>query len=207
MTLFGAVAVTVAVVAISSAMRQDDAHVPLRTNVWRVLSSSVIVGTAGVSLIGMWMMLGAWALLLAGVLAAGSPYAVRSYVDWRNRRSGKPTESPELPLQGETTSSDIEDTSELAVDLHSLSDAAVCQAWRLSFSDLQGSSSLRQRIHIVESRRRYLDELERRNPEGLMAWLASGARAGSNPSKFITGSTGISQRSIDWDELIPRQDR
>jgi hypothetical protein len=47
----------------------------------------------------------------------------------------------------------------------------------------------------------YLDELERRNPDGLMAWLASGARAAADPSRYVLENP-TRRRSIDWDELI-----
>jgi len=37
----------------------------------------------------------------------------------------------------------------------------------------------------VEQRQLYLDEFERRNPTGLAEWLASGARAAGDPTRFI----------------------
>ena len=66
-----------------------------------------------------------------------------------------------------------------------LDDDALCWAWRRSYVVLQRSRSAATRLHVVEVRQAYLDELERRNALGLAAWLASGARAAGNPSRFI----------------------
>jgi hypothetical protein len=39
----------------------------------------------------------------------------------------------------------------------------------------------------------YLDELERRDPAGVARWLDSGARAGGNPSKFLTPARSLGE--------------
>jgi hypothetical protein len=62
-------------------------------------------------------------------------------------------------------------------------------------------------LSIVEARRDYIDELERRSPHGLMAWLASGARAAGDPSRFIVDGSGTGRSVIDWDSLIHGPDR
>jgi len=66
-----------------------------------------------------------------------------------------------------------------------LDDDALCWEWRRSYVVLQRSRSEATRLHVVQVRQAYLDELERRNAMGLAAWLASGARAAGNPSRFI----------------------
>jgi hypothetical protein len=88
-----------------------------------------------------------------------------------------------------------------------MSDTDLCHAWRASFTALQEASSPSQRIRIVEARQEYLDEFERRNPEGLLAWLASGARAAANPTRYVVESATLHHRPINWDDLIPRQDK
>jgi hypothetical protein len=210
MALFGVAALLIGAVAINSAVGRDDGGTPLGTILRLVVWRSFIGGTASVSLIGWWSLLGAWTCLLTVSVVGGSPYAVRWYVRWRSQRPGPSAlvQRPDSPPRVNPASRNIDQPSRCARDeLSSLSDAALCQAWRVSFSELRDSPSQSQRMRIVEERQQYLDEFERRNPEGLMAWLASGARAAANPSRFIMGSAGVSRHPIDWDGLIPRQDR
>jgi hypothetical protein len=70
-------------------------------------------------------------------------------------------------------------------DVEALDDAALCLAWRRSFLMLEGARNGQDRMALVEQRQRYLDELQRRWPSGVAAWLASGARASSNPMPFL----------------------
>ncbi|NIK59254.1 hypothetical protein [Kribbella shirazensis] len=70
-------------------------------------------------------------------------------------------------------------------ELRSLDDEALCLAWRRSFSVLAASRSAAERLSVVEQRQQYLDELQRRSPEGVAAWLASGARASGNPLPYV----------------------
>jgi hypothetical protein len=82
-----------------------------------------------------------------------------------------------------------EPTTDLpAVTLRDLDDEALCLAWRRSFVRLQQAPSLSARLRHVQERQRLLDELERRNPDGLAAWLASGCRAAGNPLPFLARS-------------------
>lgn len=50
---------------------------------------------------------------------------------------------------------------------------------------LEHEHSPETHLRVVQQRQLYLDELERRNPAGLAAWLASGARAAGDPTRFI----------------------
>jgi hypothetical protein len=68
-----------------------------------------------------------------------------------------------------------------------MDDAMLCLAWRVSFAALQRPVlPPSSRLRIVDRRRELLDELERRNPRGFQAWLASGARAAADPTKYIS---------------------
>ena len=60
----------------------------------------------------------------------------------------------------------------------------LCTAWTQSCLDLRDASPA-QALRFVEARQRYLDELERRDPDGLRAWLATAASASGDPSRFI----------------------
>ena len=73
----------------------------------------------------------------------------------------------------------------LPEDLGSLDDVALCLTWRRSFLLLQAARSVEDRMIVVEQRRRCLEELERRCPGGVEAWLSSGARASGNPLPFL----------------------
>lgn len=66
-----------------------------------------------------------------------------------------------------------------------LTDAELCRAWRHSFTLLRGAGTAGERSRLAALRQDYLDELERRNPEALQAWFASGARAASGLERFV----------------------
>lgn len=67
-----------------------------------------------------------------------------------------------------------------------LSDDALCRGWRTSFAELQNARSVTDRLQLARIRQQYLDEIERRDPQGFTKWFDTGARAGSDPSKFLT---------------------
>lgn len=67
-----------------------------------------------------------------------------------------------------------------------LSTAQLCRQWQDSYEALREAATAAARLRIVEARQRCLDELERRDPDGLNAWLASTASAASDPSRFLT---------------------
>ncbi|HEY3563222.1 MAG TPA: hypothetical protein VGL05_37405 [Kribbella sp.] len=66
-----------------------------------------------------------------------------------------------------------------------LSDDELCLAWRRSFTQLQRAASADRRQAMVDVRRAYLDELERRHPDSFATWLASNPRAAGNPARFF----------------------
>jgi hypothetical protein len=70
-------------------------------------------------------------------------------------------------------------------DLTTLDDAALVLAWRRSFVQLEAARSELDRLTVVARRQQLLDELERRCPEGVARWLASGARAQGNPQPYL----------------------
>lgn len=72
-----------------------------------------------------------------------------------------------------------------AVYLECLSTTELCRAWRESFVRLQRAATADRRARIVASRERYLDELRRRDPDGVDEWLGRGPRAASGPDKYM----------------------
>ncbi|HZX03986.1 hypothetical protein [Kribbella sp.] len=67
-----------------------------------------------------------------------------------------------------------------------LTDEELCLAWRRSFTQLERAVRVDHRQAMVDVRRAYLDELERRHPESFASWLASNPRAAGNPARFFT---------------------
>jgi hypothetical protein len=70
----------------------------------------------------------------------------------------------------------------------------LCREWLASYAALHSAPTNEARLRVVMARQRCLDELERRDPVGLHAWLASSASAGSNPHRFLTDSDEGPQR-------------
>jgi hypothetical protein len=62
----------------------------------------------------------------------------------------------------------------------------LCVAWRRSYLELLRAVDEPTRQRVVLQRQEYLDELERRDSLGFARWLDSGARAGSDPRRFLT---------------------
>jgi hypothetical protein len=112
-------------------------------------------------------------VVLALLAAATSPSGVRlvrARLDQRQHRG-----SEARPDKARIWASAATSTA------RALNDHDLCRAWCTSFEVLQSTSDVDARARIVSLRQAYLDELERRDPQGLRAWLDSGARATGNP--------------------------
>lgn len=103
--------------------------------------------------------LGPSVLWLTGILAVTSPRAV-----WWYSRFG---------------------TAAGPIDVPKRSTADLCRQWRDSYDALRQARTDNQRLRIVVERAHCLDELGRRDPEGLQAWLASAASAAGDPARFL----------------------
>jgi hypothetical protein len=141
--------------------QERDADRPLR----RTRGQAILVSLAAVlvlmSAMGLTAVAGDSTWWLFVVLAAASPPAVR----WFSARLG---------WARRTTSNDTVPTAEL------------CRRWRDSYEALREASTPAARLRIVMERERCLDELERRDADGLNAWLGSSATAAGDPSSFLT---------------------
>jgi hypothetical protein len=69
--------------------------------------------------------------------------------------------------------------------VRSLSDQELCSSWRVSYTFVLSVSASVTGVELVNLRQAYLDELERRNPRGVQAWLANGARAAGDPTRHL----------------------
>ncbi|MFF0267177.1 hypothetical protein [Kribbella sp. NPDC004536] len=130
-----------------------------RLHVVKLTMAGYLVAVGAVVLI---KFLGAGALALLGVVLATSPSAVRLYGARLGR--GRTERMPEATVS----------TSEL------------CRVWLDSYRALNQAPTAKARLRVVMARQRCLDELERRDPDGLQAWLASSASAAGDPSRFLT---------------------
>lgn len=166
-------------------------HTSRRTVGPAILGGLMLAGSLGLALMDGQIFLGI--ILLAAIT---SPWAVRPLVAATRREK-----VPDYPLAGVI---DIESAQRLWVEatmsmelvpsvdietalaeLPHLSDLEVCHAWRRSFVVLDSVSNPRDRLAVVQLREAYLDELDRRQPRALRAWLAAGGRAASGPDKYF----------------------
>ncbi|QNN51868.1 hypothetical protein [Nocardioides mesophilus] len=98
----------------------------------------------------------------------------------------KPTSSPSPPAVEwpPTPVADAEVEALEVPDLVAVED--LCLAWQSSFLALKRCTTPEARLRVVAERQACLDELERRDPEALHAWLDDGARAASTPNKYLS---------------------
>jgi hypothetical protein len=183
----------------------------------RIVARSTALTAGGtVSFVGLGTLLGAaTAVLLLAIVVGGSPHVIRYCVRWLTEhghldspapqpdRADRSSRSATAPVVG----TEPDQASKPLVAPGVLSDEALCVAWRASFSALQRASSPTQRLRIVDERRAYLDEIERRTARGMAAWLASGPRAAGDPSRFVLGDSAAGRAPIDWDKLLHDTDK
>ncbi|MEV4049730.1 hypothetical protein AB0J55_00965 [Amycolatopsis sp. NPDC049688] len=62
----------------------------------------------------------------------------------------------------------------------------LCVGWRRSYFLLILATDEEARRRVVQRRQDFLDEIERRDRRGFLRWLDSGAKAGSDPSPYLT---------------------
>ena len=143
--------------------------------------------------------------LLALLVLVSSPYAVGAYTNWLG--SAPPPSAAQLDAIARpfAYASPEYVPFQRSSELGELTDQQLCHGWRASYVALQQRLSPVQTIAIVEERRKYLDELERRNANGFAAWLASGARAAGNPLPYLV-ERRVHHPTINWDELTRGQD-
>jgi hypothetical protein len=122
------------------------------------------------------------ATVLLGVILAGSGWL--GWRLWRGTYAERPADvvEPEAALARPPTmlrTLPIRPTRDLPTD-------ELCLVWRRSYFQLQRAADERTRQRIIRARQECLDELERRDRPGFARWLASGARAGSDPGRYLS---------------------
>ncbi len=146
-------------------------------------------GLAATAVPGLIALAGWLGLVLVVGLIATWPALWKLVRAWRLMRGVPWTDTEtDTPRCDEATRRSLPSPTEavlLPQDLDALDDAGLCMAWRRSFLVLQAARSRADVLAVVQLRQRYLDELQRRCPQGVARWLASGARAAGNPISYL----------------------
>ena len=176
---------------------------------WRRVVDHTVVGTMGaVAALGLLQVSVRVTLLVGVVLAVTAAWAF----SWRGfpvgdpssngtsmaRRNGEPVPSPASGTTGpETVAGSASELGPLtpAPDLKAMTTTEIVLAWRRSYSQLARVRSPHQLATLAARRQQLLDELEQRDASGVQRWLRSGARAASDPSRFLQRPTGPSATS------------
>jgi antibiotic biosynthesis monooxygenase (ABM) superfamily enzyme len=139
---------------------------PRAARAWNAALTVGAVIAAIVAFAGYVVLLGLAGPSLLAIVAVTSPPVMR----WIGRRSGHLAQS------------------------RALTTAELCRRWQESYEALRDATTAAARLRIVEARQHYLDELERRDPHGLSAWLERNASAAGDPSRFLAGEDGGDSR-------------
>ena len=180
----------------------SDAPSPLSLALTNVTRNVAVGSVVAVAFLGLGAAVGVWVLAVLAFLAASSPAAVRSCRGWLARMEGTTDDEagPTLVPPPEVSAASA------GTGLRSLDDTELCQVWGASYRALRATSSPALQARIVAAREGYLDELARRNPDGLTAWLSSGTATPEDATPVLSASDRGSETRVDWDQLIPGQD-
>lgn len=124
---------------------------------------------------------------LVALVAAVSPPAVRWYRSRLSRRAGAGSAGLKAAETTPAAPRNFPAPGTLTTD-------QLCLAWRTSFTALQKTRDVAEQARLAQCRRDLLDELECRDPAGFARWFADGARAASNPGRYVTPPVHRSRR-------------
>ena len=114
-------------------------------------------------------------IILAALLLTGLP----AILLWRRFSAAAPDATT-------TTPTTLAAAQPPRFTLDQMSTSELCRAWRRSYWALLDEPDGMGRCAIVHVRQAMLDELERRDADGFGRWLKAGARAGSDPGRYLT---------------------
>jgi hypothetical protein len=151
----------------------------------RQLGERALLG--GCCMVAVWTLAGSpvLALLVAVLVVVTSPVVIH--------KRGRPTPPQDTrldPASTTTTGAPTHPGETLGClepdggSLGALDDADLFALWRRTFWQLDSQPSVDELAWLVELRQSCLDELSRRNPTAMAAWLSSGARASGGPERF-----------------------
>lgn len=184
---------------------EDAESGPTHTHRGQAMATNAAVAGASVgAFVGFVVVLEGAAFVLALVLAASSPAALRG--GWSLCRGA--ISSPNFRWASLVTGmayAGADYAAAVVPRLDELTDEQLCEAWRQTCDALAAAPSAPATSRIVRERADYVEELTRRSPMGVTAWLVAGPVAVRDPLRFITQSYETNN-SIDWNLLIPGQD-
>jgi len=168
--------------------RDSFGQVPVRSYATAAGTSAA----AGVAVAGLVAAAGPLGAALAALTAAASPPALLWVVGRLTSRANH--RGPQLDVGGDRGSAASSSAAPVYPPPAWLTTDQLCLAWRSSFTALQRASNAAEQARLAECRRGFLDELERRDPAGFARWLADGARAASNPGRYVAPPVHRSRR-------------
>jgi len=145
------------------------------------MATAGAAAVAGVCFVGLFAFFGAAAGAFALVLAAAWPTA--RYVEHllaHRRPSGAG-----LPDDAAGLTAPSAEPAPAPTHPRLLTDQQLCLAWRTSFALMQNTQDAAEHSRLADLRAGYLDELEHRNPTGFTRWMVTGARAASDPGRYL----------------------
>jgi hypothetical protein len=80
--------------------------------------------------------------------------------------------------------------SMLAREVEGLGDGELCRVWRGSYLALLQAADAESAAQVVRVRQVYLAELDRRHPQAVKAWMASGPHPAAGPERFLQEQRG-----------------
>jgi len=172
---------------------------------WRQILDHTLVGTVGaIAALGLLRVSVAMTLLAALGLGVGAMWAFSRHPSSSRHRSAAGPVAPAGGLRIAASTSAVATMSEEvpgadgstpAVEVGAMTTTELVLAWRRSYLQLMGVRSPSQLAILAARRQQLLDELERRDRPGVERWLRSGARAASDPSRFLQRPRGPSATS------------
>jgi hypothetical protein len=127
------------------------------------------------------------ALLLALLAFLTAPSVLRRCAagSWLHPARAEQPRGSEFPVASQSKEPGPPAGDEVAGLLAGLSPGELCILWRSTFWELKKQHTADECLTLVTLRQSCLDEIDRRDPSGLQAWLESGARASGGPERFL----------------------
>jgi hypothetical protein len=138
----------------------------------------------------MTVLLGAGGAVVVLAVLLSIRWAVRAVREWRGRRFVVSSESWDAALRALACASPEYAYYSPVPDPRLLTDEELCQAWCASCEVARTAASPRRLRVVAQERRSYLDELQRRHPLAVEAWLAGPATADGDPMPYLRRGFG-----------------
>jgi hypothetical protein len=181
--IFGA---TLGAALITGALTEDDAAAPFaHVTACEAIGAAMFGAVVASGVVG-WLAISASGALGLVVLAlVSSPWFLGVV-----RR----TPPPVTPVRnaGETLDDVIADAGSLDELCHRMSTPELCLAWHQTFTLVSHADTPHRQMRVLVLREAFLDELVRRDPDGLDAWICSPVPAHAAPTAFFSGRPDLS---------------